>query len=112
MEANAIERVAHDEPVIHDGVVKGNNAKMVAGAEERIASAIPYREGEVAEQSLRARLAPDMVGMKNELRVGGAGLDRPARALQRADKLGSSIESCVRRDPDLTVQGTGLWLAR
>lgn len=72
---------------------------MVARAKQRLALAVPYREGEVALQVGRASLAPFQVGVHDEHRVG----NRPVAQAQPRQKLVAIVQPAIGGDGELAA---------
>ena len=86
-----------DEAMRGFGVVEGPGADGVAGAEQGTGAAVPHREGVIAEQVVRAVLAPARPGPFNQVRVVEArafGVRHPERVAECA----AVVEAGVRGD--------------
>jgi hypothetical protein len=108
--AHAIQGVAEHQDVVDPGVEERLDPEMVAGAEEALFPGVPDGEREVAEQMIDAALAPDAVGVQDQLhvRVGQRGTATMPR--QRVDQVRPVVDARVGRDPHVPIKAAGLTL--
>jgi hypothetical protein len=81
---------------------------MVARAKQAAARRIPDGEGEIAEQPFDASLAPGVVSVQDEFRVGDSLWYFAPGGPQAAGEVGAAINAGVGGEPDLAVQRTRL----
>src|SRR5712692_3275304 len=84
---------------------------MVPRAEQPPASLVPDGERKIAEQVLEAVLAPSLVSVKNQLRIGGSLKIPVAYCPELSEELRSGVHPGIGDDPNVPVQGAGLPLA-
>ena len=84
---------------------------MVARAEEAPGSSIPHRKGEIAPQVLGASVAPDAVGVQDQLGVGSVGGHAGPARRELVRERRATVQPRVGHDPHRAVQGGGLALA-
>src|SRR2546422_268172 len=87
-----------EQPARRVVVVERLDAEMVARAEQRRAARVPDGKREVAQQVLRATLAPALVGGEDELSV----RDRAGRTEHGAE-VGAVVDARVRREDERAV---------
>lgn len=110
LHANAIQRVAEDQPSPRLRIIKGLNAQLVMCAEERLALPVPDRETEVSQQAIEASLPPGSVGAKDQLGIAGAFGACVPGALQFGEKAGAGIQPRVGHYPQAAIETEWLLL--
>ena len=110
MPPHALERVAEDDTAPDAREVEGFHAEMIPGAHQAAALRVPDRQGEVAEKMFRKVFTPRVVGVQDQLGVGGRRRDVASSRVELRAQLALSIDARVGDDPRRSVQGGRLAL--
>src|SRR4051812_32142871 len=93
-------------------IIESFHAELIASAEQSSPAGIPDGKGEIAEKMIDTMIAPHVVGMQDELRVGSASeLLATVRGKCRPEIL-AGIDASVGHNPDLSIHATRLVLSR
>jgi hypothetical protein len=104
VQVDRVEGVAEDEVVTRLGVEERFDAKVIASAEQAARATVPDRKGEVTQQMLHAVLAPRQVRVQDQLRIARSPQIAATSRLELRDEVGTTVDACVRGDPDTAIQ--------
>src|SRR5438874_2438426 len=110
MLSDAIECVAEYERALPLGIVERLNSKVVTRTDKSPPPTVPYGKCKIAEQVLKAILAPCAVRAEQQLDVSCAQVNLLAAPRQLINQIALTVDARVRDNPNVPVECERLML--